>query len=171
MADDLDHTAHVQQLFVEHVTGLTHFVMSLLPNQNEAQDIVQETFITITAKAHDFERGSNFKAWVYTIARFKVMENYRKVKRKENRLTDEVIELLVTEIEEEVDDTRVDALSSCLKKLSPKVSKLVELRYQEGLKPSAIAKKIGWTSEAIYVALSRARTSLKNCIESEPTRA
>jgi len=67
----------------------------------------------------------------------------------------------------EKDESRTDALASCLQSLSPKTAKMVELRYQEGLKPSAIAEKIGWTAEAVYVALSRTRTSLRNCINKQ----
>ena len=163
-----EHLAHVQELFVEHVGGLKYFVLSMLPDPDEAQDIVQETFITITAKANDFSKGSNFKAWAYTIARFKVMETYKKNKREANRLSDTVIELLAAEADEFDKDTSAsDALKSCLKKLSPKVSKMIELRYQEGWKPSKIAEAIGWTAEAVYVALSRTRTSLRSCIETQ----
>ena len=171
MAEDKqisEHTIHVQELFVEHVGGLKYFVLSMLPDPDEAQDVVQETFITITAKAHEFSKGSNFKAWAYTIARFKVLETYKKKKREANRLSDSVIELLASEADEfDKDTSQTDALKSCLKKLSPKVSKMIELRYQEGWKPSKIAEQIGWTAEAVYVALSRTRTSLRSCIESQ----
>ena len=165
-----EHTIHVQELFVEYVGGLKYFILSMLPDPDEAQDIVQETFITITAKANEFSRGSNFKAWAYTIARFKVLETYKRKKRDANRLSDSVIELLASEADEfDKDTSQADALKSCLKKLSPKVSKMIELRYQEGLKPSKIADQIGWTAEAVYVALSRTRTSLKSCIEKKLT--
>jgi RNA polymerase sigma-70 factor, ECF subfamily len=161
-----DHTIHVQELFIEHVSGLKYFILSMLPDPDEAQDIVQETFITITTKAQEFQLGSNFKAWAYTIARFKVLEAYKRKKRDANRLSDSVIELLAAEAEEFDKDTSAsDALKNCLKELSPKVSKMIELRYQKGLKPSKIAEHIGWTAEAVYVALSRTRTTLKGCIE------
>ena len=163
-----EHTIYVQELFVEHVGGLKYFVLSMLPDPDEAQDVVQETFITITAKAQEFSKGTNFKAWAYTIARFKVLETYKKKKREANRLSDSVIELLASEADEfDKDTSQTDALKSCLKKLSPKVSKMIELRYQEGWKPSKIAEAIGWTAEAVYVALSRTRTSLKSCIETQ----
>jgi RNA polymerase sigma-70 factor, ECF subfamily len=41
----------------------------------------------------------------------------------------------------------------------------VELRYQGDHKPAEIARIIGWTAEAVYVALSRARALLRECIE------
>jgi len=163
-----EHTIYVQELFVEHVGGLKYFVLSMLPDPDAAQDVVQETFITITAKAHEFSKGSNFKAWAYTIARFKVLETYKRQKREANRLSDSVIELLASEADEfDKDTSQSDALKACLNKLSPKVSKMIELRYQEGWKPSKIAEAIDWTAEAVYVALSRTRTSLRSCIEKQ----
>ena len=163
-----DHTVYVQELFVEHVAGLRYFVISMLPDPDEAKDVVQETFITITAKANDFKKGSNFKAWAYTIARFKVMEVFKRQKKAASRLSDDVLELLASEAEEiEIESPRTEALANCLQKLSPKTNTMIELRYKEGLKPSAIAEKVGWTAEAVYVALSRTRSSLKSCIEKQ----
>ncbi|MCM8538437.1 MAG: sigma-70 family RNA polymerase sigma factor [Lentisphaeraceae bacterium] len=164
----LDHTAKVQELFVEHVAGLRYFVMSLLPDPDEAQDVIQETFITITAKANDFKEGSNFRAWAYTIARFKVLEVFKKSKREANRLSEAAINILANEAEDlDVDNPKTEALNSCLQKLSEKTATMIELRYKDGLKPSKIAERIGWTAEAVYVALSRTRTSLKNCIQKQ----
>ena len=42
---------------------------------------------------------------------------------------------------------------------------MIELQYREGLKPGVIAERIGWEANAVYVALSRARASLRKCIE------
>ena len=164
----LDHTIHVQELFVEHVAGLRYFVMSLLPDPDQAQDVIQETFLTITAKANDYKQDSNFRAWAYTIARFKVLEVFKKQKREANRLSDVAINILANEAEELVDENpKTEALNSCLQKLSDKTATMIELRYKDGLKPSKIAERIGWTVEAVYVALSRTRTSLKNCIQKQ----
>tara|TARA_R110002096_G_scaffold169222_6_gene340776 strand:- start:3720 stop:4241 length:522 start_codon:yes stop_codon:yes gene_type:complete len=163
-----DHTTRVQQLFVENISMVKHFVISLLPNPSAAEDVVQEVFLTVTAKAHDFEPETNFKAWVLTIARFKVLEQLRKEKRDRNRLSDEVIDLLADETDG-ADPGRaaaeIRALTKCLGKLAAKPRRMIELQYREGLKPGVIAERIGWEANAVYVALSRARASLRKCIE------
>lgn len=165
---DSDHTKHVQELFVEHTAGLRYFVLSMLPDPQEAQDVIQETFLTVTAKANDYQTQSNFRAWVYTIARFKVLEVFKKKKKEANRLSNIAIDILAQEaVELEDESPRTSALNSCLQKLSDKSATMIELRYKEGLKPSSIAEKIGWTAEAVYVALSRTRSSLRNCIQKQ----
>jgi RNA polymerase sigma-70 factor (ECF subfamily) len=41
----------------------------------------------------------------------------------------------------------------------------VELRYVGDHKPAEVARMIGWSAEAVHVALSRARSLLRDCIE------
>ncbi len=165
-----DHTTEVQQLFVQHIAALKHFVLSLLPNPSEAEDVVQEVFLTVTAKANDFQPGTNFKAWAFTIARFKVLEQLRREKRSRNRLSDTVIEQLAAEAEDPDPGHEAAmrrALARCLQKLAPKSRKMIELQYEEELKPAAIANELGWDTNAVYVALSRARASLRQCLENQ----
>ncbi|MFT5466545.1 MAG: RNA polymerase sigma-70 factor (ECF subfamily) [Verrucomicrobiales bacterium] len=165
-----DHTTEVQALFVQHIAPVKHFVLSLLPNPSEAEDVVQEVFLTITAKANDFQTGTNFKAWAFAIARFKVLELLRRNRRDQNRLSDEVIEQLAAEAEDPnpgQDSATMRALAKCLEKLAPKPRKMIELQYQDELKPAVIAERLGWEPNAIYVALSRARSSLRKCIEKQ----
>lgn len=47
---------------------LFRFVYRLLPRQDDARDICQETFLRILGKAHRFRRGARFSTWMYQIA-------------------------------------------------------------------------------------------------------
>jgi len=172
MASDSEHTRHVQQLFVQYGAEVKYFVLSLLPHPGEAEDMVQETFLTVTAKAHDYEEGTNFKAWAFAIARFKVLEYLRQKKREPLALSGETMELLAREAadpdsaSDEVVEQKVSrALADCITHLSPKLKQLVELVYRNGIKPGAAADQVGWKPEAAYVGLSRARKELKLCIQ------
>jgi len=76
-----DVTESVQLLFVRHENSIRAFVRSLQPSLADADDVMQETFLTISRKSSTFEPGSNFLAWACGIARFKVLENFRQRKR------------------------------------------------------------------------------------------
>jgi DNA-directed RNA polymerase specialized sigma24 family protein len=39
------------------------------------------------------------------------------------------------------------------------------MRYQDDITPGSIAEKLSWTSDAVYVALSRARSLLRRCLD------
>lgn len=159
--------ALVQGLFVQHLPALRGFVVSLVSDYSLVDDVVQETFLVVTAKAGEFRRGSNFRAWAWTIARFKVLQALQKIPKAEQRLSDEVIEsLCATEAAEEWPaEDQLRHLAECVGQLAPKARQAVELRYQQAHKPPEIARRMGWTVDAVHVALSRARVVLRDCVQ------
>ena len=158
--------AHVQGLFVQHLPALRGFVVSLVSDYSLVDDVVQETFLVVSTKAGDFKRGSNFRAWAWTIARYKVLQALQK-KPAEQRLSDAVLEsLCATDAAEEwLAEEQLRQLATCLGELAPRARQAVELRYQQAHKPPEIARRMGWSVEAVHVALSRARVVLRNCVQ------
>lgn len=61
------------RLLVSHQAALHAFVLALLPGDPDADDVVQEVNTSIWQKREEFTVGTNFKAWMFTVARFKVM--------------------------------------------------------------------------------------------------
>ena len=71
---------------------------------------------------------------------------------------------------EPADDPRLLWLADCLQELAPQSRRIVELCYQQAHKPAEIARVLGWTPESVYVALSRARGVLRQCVERKAGR-
>ena len=167
-----DQLSLVQGLFVQHLPALRGFVVSLVSDYSLVDDVVQETFLVVSAKAGQFQRGSNFRAWAWTIARYKVLQTLQKVPKAEQRLSDEVIEsLCATEASEEWPaEDQLRQLAECVRELAPKARQAVELRYQQAHKPPEIARLMGWTVDAVHVALSRARVALRDCVQRRTVR-
>lgn len=161
-----NHTLQVQTLFVQHQQAVTAFVLSLEPGIHDAEEIVQETFVTASRKASTWTAGTNFLAWACAIARFRALSFQRDRGRRNRRLAEDVVELLAEHTEEDFSEFRgrVSALRGCMKKLAPKSHELVNLRYHAGLKPEQIADEIDWTANAVRVALTRARNTLRECL-------
>jgi RNA polymerase sigma-70 factor (ECF subfamily) len=162
------HRLHVQQLFVRHQPALLAYVLSLEPSYADAQDIVQEVFLAVSRKADSWSAGTNFTAWVYAIARFEVLHFQRRRARGGRRLDEEVVELLHATVDlPDVDDfeQRLQILQGCLQQLAPRARELILLRYHQGYKPERIATIVGWSINAVRVALTRARQSLRRCLE------
>lgn len=159
---------HVQENFVRHILPLRGFVYGLVPRRHLVDDIVQETFITACQKAESYEPGSNFRAWIFTIARFKAMGALKRAGQSD-LLDPNVVDLLADE--EPTDhklQERVAALDRCIAKLAGAARKAVVLRYSENLGPTEIAQRMGWSVNALNVALSRARVFLRRCVEQNP---
>jgi RNA polymerase sigma-70 factor (ECF subfamily) len=60
---------------------LFQFVCRMLPRQDDARDICQETFLRVLNKAHRFRQGSRFSTWMYQIALNLCRDRMRKRKR------------------------------------------------------------------------------------------
>ncbi|MCG6158024.1 sigma-70 family RNA polymerase sigma factor [Rubinisphaera margarita] len=161
-----EHTLRVQTLFVQHQQAVTAFVLSFEPAIHDAEEIVQETFVTASRKASTWTAGTNFLAWACAIARFKTMSFQRDRGRRSRRLAEDVVELLAGHAEDDFSEfqRRVATLRDCLRKLAPKSRELVNLRYHAGLMPEQIAVDIDWTANAVRVALTRARNALRECL-------
>lgn len=172
MPPDHDHLSHVQQNFVRHILPLRGFVLALLARPDLADDVVQETFLTACEKASSYTPGTNFRAWIYTIARYKALAALRRSAGQPALLDWDVAELLA---DDHVDDDRtaaqVAALDHCVAKLAPAARQAILLRYSEELGPTAIAERTGWSVNAVNVALSRARDFLRRCTEEQMRQA
>lgn len=161
-----ERTSYVQRLFVQHAAPLRGFIVALAPDLAMADDVFQDTFLTITAKAEAFDVHRDFLAWACGIARLKLMEAGRRVAKQGRPLSDEVIEALsASQPPFEPEEPRLRHLAECLKRLSPQSRRLVDLCYRQGHKPAEIARRVEWTVEAVYVALSRSRAVLRQCVD------
>lgn len=162
-----DTTESVQLLFVRHESTIRAFVRSLQPSLSDADDVLQETFLTVSRKASTFEPGTNFVAWVCGIARLKVLENFRQSKRA-NVLSEAAIIALTEDAPspQSMKDREI-ALEGCLEQLSPKVRDLLWRRYSRRQSSTEMADAAGMTSIAIRVALTKARKALRDCINTQ----
>jgi RNA polymerase sigma-70 factor (ECF subfamily) len=58
--------------------NLRYFAFSLTTNQEDAQDLVQETYLKAITHKDKFNPSTNMKAWVYTIMKNTFINKYRK---------------------------------------------------------------------------------------------
>jgi len=154
----------VQLLFVRHEGAIRAFVRALQPSLSDADDVLQETFLTVSRKASSFEPGTNFVAWACGIARLKVLENFRWLKRANVLSEAALIALAEGAPTAEMAGLREEALSRCVEKLAPKSRDLLWRRYSGRQDSEEMADGLGMTSSAVRVALSKARAFLRDCV-------
>lgn len=141
-------------------------ILAILPDRVAAQDILQETNLTLWHKAEDFEPGTSFMAWASRIARYHVLNYRRKLNRDrlvfDERLFEELCERLA---ERSTDvDRYQESLRECLKRLPADQRELVACRYAAGGSVKQIAHSRGQTVGAISQTLYRIREALLNCV-------
>ena len=100
------HDSEIVALLTEHQLAIRLYVQSLLPGDHSAHDVAQQANATLWKKRDDFEVGTNFKAWAFSVARYEVLNHRKKQARESRRLTfsDEMEELIAVELPQRVDD-------------------------------------------------------------------
>ena len=164
--DSQTHALHVQQLFVKHQQALLAYILSIEPNIADAQDILQETFLTVSQKTDTFAEGTNFLAWACTCARYNTLCFQRSSSRRATCLGEDVVELVAQiPVDQAEFENEVSLMRQCMQRLAPRARDILWQRYHSAKTPEHIATDLGWTSNAVRVALSRARAYLRQCME------
>lgn len=166
--------AEHESAFVAQLTDtqmpLRLYVQSLMPGDSSAHDVMQQANATLWKKRRDFELGTNFRAWAFSVARYEVL-NYRKQQARDARLglvfSDELQEVMTEELSQEADDLslRQDVLRDCLEKLRPADKELILSRYFKDETLQTFAEQVGRSVGGLKVTLHRLRSSLQTCIE------
>jgi RNA polymerase sigma-70 factor (ECF subfamily) len=159
--------------FIRELTAvqptLWAYVFSLLPDHAGAQDVLQQTNLTLWRKADDFQPGSSFFAWASKAAYFHVLSYRRGMRRDRLVFNDEVFAYLAERqaerLAEEGPNRRLSALRGCLEKLPPHSRRLLESRYIPGASVQNLAEADGRTTAALSQVLYRIRETLQSCIE------
>lgn len=74
------HQSAWSKLVERHEKAVYHYALRMTSNQQDAMDVMQETFISVCRCLGDFRGDSSFKTWVLRIAHFRCIEFYRKRK-------------------------------------------------------------------------------------------
>ncbi len=147
------------------------FIHSLVPNFQDADDILQNVAIITVEKFEKYDRERSFSAWCTGIAKNLILNYYSKKGGKRSILGIEAIEKVAQvyeqdphSIHDQIESMR-KALKKCLSLLKGKIKKMVEMHYMEELSPARIAQLLSLSPNNVSVTLHRVRLSLKACVK------
>lgn len=69
-----------------HIKPLYHFAYRLTGDENDAHDLVQDTYLKAYRFFSSYERGSNAKAWLFRILKNSFINNYRKASKEPGKV-------------------------------------------------------------------------------------
>ena len=167
MADEDD---FIQQM-IPHQGSLYRFVLSLVGNCRDAEDLHQQTMLTLWQKWGDRDREGKILAWAFAIAKNHVRNHVRKKSRRGevtglnadavDRIAERQIQLASNV------DSRKCALDDCLNQLPVEQRQLVEAYYDREQPVERLAERFHKSVDAFYKSLQRIRKSLFECISSQ----
>ena len=170
MSSDPSPQADASEEFVRLLNAshrqLLSYLVSLLGNRHDAEDVLQRTSITLWRKFSSFEKGTNFAAWASTVAFYEARNFQRMSSRGRVQFGEALLEILSTERVSDLSKTeaRHEALGHCMESLDDAGRRLVEAAYLEGSDIGLLAEQLGRARQTLYNKLNIIRRSLADCV-------
>ncbi|TPJ23461.1 MULTISPECIES: sigma-70 family RNA polymerase sigma factor [unclassified Mesorhizobium] len=118
----------------------------------DPEDVVQETLLAIHVKRHTWRPDAPVLPWVYAIARFKLIDAFR---RRGRRIEVEIDEIAETFAEPETETVSERDINRALDGLPPSQRSVVSLISVDGQSIGETAAKLGISETAVRVSLHR----------------
>lgn len=140
---------------------------SIVRNQLDAEEVVQDAFTKIYVNAGKFEvrEGAKFSSWAYTILMNTAFTRYQKLVKEGQRVAnlDPEFEQLIGEKKEHsgFEQTK-DAIDRILARLPGHFAFVLRLHYLERWSHADIAEETGETVGTIKARIHRAKAAFKN---------
>jgi RNA polymerase sigma-70 factor, ECF subfamily len=94
MRDEKNSRKEFEDVAMKHIDSLYNMALRLVSNKEEAEDLVQETYLKAYRFFDTFQKGTNIKAWLFKILRNTFINKYRKTVSTPNEFIYEDIEMI-----------------------------------------------------------------------------
>jgi RNA polymerase sigma-70 factor (ECF subfamily) len=153
--------------------GIFRLALRMLGNEQDAEDILQETFIKALKSLDGFEERSTLSTWLYRIAMNEALMALRKhriptVSIDEEKDDDEgpdgpreIVDWCCLPEEELLGSETRKFLDKAIQKLSPALRAVFVLRDMQGLSVNETAEALNISENAVKTRLLRARLKLR----------
>jgi RNA polymerase sigma-70 factor (ECF subfamily) len=156
--------------FVAQITRVQRqlhaFILSVVWDVAEADDVLQETNLVLWQKAAEYDPSRDFLPWAMRFAKLQTMAWLKRRKRFPLAFDDELLEQMAAQALGAASqlDARRAALADCLQKLSESHRALIAVRYEPESSVKALAEARHTTPRALSQMLRRIRQSLLDCV-------
>jgi RNA polymerase sigma-70 factor, ECF subfamily len=159
----------MQVLFARHHVRVFRFVLRLVRDQTQAEDLISEVFLDVWRQAGRFEARSAVSTWLLAIARYKALSALRR------RPDEELDEETAGAIEDQADDPEValqkkdkgEILRKCLAVLSPEHREIIDLVYYHEKSVEEVAEIVRIPENTVKTRMFYARKRLSELLKAE----
>ena len=157
----------VEHLISEYSTGLLKYLVSHMHSREDAEDLMQEVFVSVYEHCSEFDpERCNEQAWLFIIAKRKLVSYYRKY-----RIDDSIDAMEDYEIPGDNSMAQATNLMACrqavakaLRALDERSREIVVLKYFSGLSYSEISDRLDITEGNARVICSRALNAMQDVL-------
>lgn len=163
--------------FLPHIDPMYNFGYRLTFDEDDAKDLVQDTFLKAYRFIDSFQQGTNAKAWLFRILKNSFINDFRKKSKEPSKIDYQEVESyynsgkvdkpITTDLRvETVQDMIGDEISNALNSLDVDFRTVIILCDLEGFKYDEMAKILDIPIGTVRSRLHRARNLLKEKLKS-----
>jgi RNA polymerase sigma factor (sigma-70 family) len=154
------------QLYSNYSKEVFNSITRLVSNNVEAEDLLQESFIAAYQNIKQFDKHTNFKAWIKRIAINKSITFLRKKKIVFNEWNDK-IDALDEKIDETAFSFQVEAIKSAIQQLPYTYKTIVQLYVLDEIPQEEIGQMLGLSHNTVRIQYHRAKQKILQLLQNE----
>jgi RNA polymerase sigma-70 factor (ECF subfamily) len=167
--------------FMPHINAMYNFAFRLTTDEDDANDLVQDTYLKAFRFINSFEKGTNAKAWLFRILKNSFINDYRKKTKEPNKVDYQEVEQYYDSDEmagtsqttdlrtETVQEMLGDEIANALNALPVDFRTVIILCDVEGFTYEEMAKILDIPIGTVRSRLHRARMLLKEKLKNYAT--
>ncbi len=159
---------HTQQnnyfevLYDRYVRKVYSRCLSLTNDSFRAEDYTHDIFLRVYGNLGKFREQSAFSTWLYSISFNYCMDQLRLASRNATVPLDEQQDHALTESGDyEFTEVRLQQLASVMNAITAEETRMLQLKYEEGLDIRAIAQHLSLKDSAVKMRLKRTRDKIR----------
>jgi RNA polymerase sigma-70 factor, ECF subfamily len=153
------------QLYDTYRDRVARFATGRLGDAEKAEDVTSETFEAVLRNLRFYRPGTDFEAWLFTIAHRRVTDVFRRRSRRREVALDETVQAAVGGPEEAVlAAERRAEVAGAFRRLRADQQEVLALRVLGGLSATQAGEVLGKSEGAVRVAQHRALRSLREAM-------
>ena len=158
---------------LNHLDGLYNLARWLVSDPVDAEDLVQETYLRALRGSHQFQTGTNLRAWLFQILRNTFFTQYRRRGREPEAVDPDVLDAMATRLGPEggasphsgvSNGTLGVDLKAALEQLPADYRSVVLLADVEDFTMPEVAQIMGCPVGTVKSRLFRARATLQELL-------
>lgn len=160
IAQSLDDNHDAYGILVDrYKNAIYHHCFVIVRDEDLAEDISQETFITAFYKLERYKSEYKFSTWLFKIATNKALNALKK--RRKEFSGEEVFETIASELPEPMTTSRYSELHEAVGRLEAKHRTVISLYYWQGLSYQEIALVMSSPVGSVRGWVYRAKQTLR----------